>query len=74
MCDVWCSCAGAGAVLQEKDMPLEQLLAMYGYQVPKGNSPAEGEGISSPQEVEPTGQAVLGDRTIEGEPPEEMGL
>lgn len=55
-------------------MPLEQLLAMYGYQVPKGNSPAEGAGVPSPQEAESIEQVVLGDPSTEGEPPKGQGM
>ena len=46
-------------------MPLEQLLAMYGYQIAQGGSPAGGEGVPSHPEAELTEHVMMGDRSVD---------
>lgn len=48
-------------------MPLEQLLALYGYQIPQGGVPGGERDVSSPREVGLAEQVVLGDPIKEEE-------
>ena len=60
-----CVCEYAVLCLQEKDMPLEQLLALYGYQISQGGSPGEEKAVPSPQEAYATVPASLGGPSME---------